>query len=341
MQHNIDDYTILPSPWRTKEGKFEQELDYNPAYIRLNVADCDFLYRTFCGKVHDDNSISRYEVAARMGIHAIVPCKIPIQARVDIAVCCGCVMEVTLDELLGLSTYGGFPKLKMREDGTFKYDKKDMATWEAVYHAGVLLCNVHESSETAMRTVKAICAKFPGAKISVRNVSTAEAFAKWLKAGAYRVFVGQGDGIPLAKASSAGVCVGTATLIRRCKVKERIYNFLHPGKVSEYRHSENRIVADCDFRNYSQVCKALAMGAEYVLLRNTCSGLPEPQQKEAAQTPKGGCIEGFAVLNERVGNVIRRALALTGFDTLSGFVGHARTELAAKCADPGKNRYGI
>lgn len=91
-------------------------------------------------------------------------------------------------------------------------------------------------------------------KLMVGNVANPETYAVLSEIGVDYVRVGIGGGSGCLTSANTGVHYPMASLINECfKIK----------KINNYR---TKIVADGGFRNYDDIIKALALGADYVML---------------------------------------------------------------------------
>jgi IMP dehydrogenase/GMP reductase len=104
-------------------------------------------------------------------------------------------------------------------------------------------------------TAKKIKERYPSTELMVGNIANPETFLEYCKIGVDYVRVGIGGGSACTTSANGAVHYPMGSLVRECFENRNFYN---------YRHT--KIVADGGFRNYSDIIKALALGADYVML---------------------------------------------------------------------------
>ena len=135
---------------------------------------------------------------------------------------------------------------------------------EALVAAGVDLVVVdtaHGHSESVLDTVRQVKARFPATLVMAGNVATAEAVEDLVAAGADVVKVGIGPGSICTTRVVAGVGVPQLTAVHECAV-------------AASRHGVG-VVADGGIRYSGDVAKALAAGADVVMLGGLLAGTEE------------------------------------------------------------------
>lgn len=90
--------------------------------------------------------------------------------------------------------------------------------------------------------------------LMIGNVATPETFHEYCKIGVDMVRIGIGNGQGCLTTVQTGVGYPLASLIKECH------------KIKLNRYNDTKIVADGGFKKYSDIIKALGLGADYVML---------------------------------------------------------------------------
>lgn len=135
---------------------------------------------------------------------------------------------------------------------------------EALVRAGVdviVVDTAHGHSLGVINMVKKIKQKFPEVDLIAGNVATAEATEELIKAGADAVKVGIGPGSICTTRVVAGIGVPQITAVYECSQAAKKYNI--------------PVIADGGIKYSGDIAKAIAAGADSVMLGNLLAGTDE------------------------------------------------------------------
>ena len=135
---------------------------------------------------------------------------------------------------------------------------------EALKQAGVdviVVDTAHGHSMDVVRMVERIKSTYPDLELIAGNVATAEATEDLIKAGADSIKVGMGPGSICTTRVIAGIGVPQITAIVDCAEVARKYNI--------------PIIADGGIKYSGDIAKAIAAGADVVMLGNLFAGTEE------------------------------------------------------------------
>lgn len=223
----------------------------------------DIEHRTQCNPYNADNMLplftapmssvineSNYQVFMDNKINTIIPRSVALPIRYDL-------MRKTF-VALSLSEFEGFASL----------DLEDLSN-DDVFYICVDIANGH------MRKLIDLCSsmkqKYGGRLVLMAgNIANPDTYIDYAKAGIDFVRIGIGGGSVCTTSANGGVHFAMASLIKEvvdCKWKvEKAIIDAEAVRVKHVYQSVPFIVADGGFDNYDKIIKALALGADYVMV---------------------------------------------------------------------------
>jgi IMP dehydrogenase len=147
--------------------------------------------------------------------------------------------------------------------------RNTMERVQALKDAGVdvlVVDTAHGHSEGVIRIVAQIKEKFPNLELIAGNVATGEATEALIKAGADSIKVGIGPGSICTTRVVAGIGVPQITAVIDCAEAAKKYNI--------------PIIADGGIKYSGDITKAIAAGADVVMLGNLLAGTDESPGEE-------------------------------------------------------------
>ena len=147
-------------------------------------------------------------------------------------------------------------------------DKDTFDRAEALFNEGVdvlVIDSAHGHSKNVIETIKAIKQKFPSVDVIGGNIATADAAMELVKAGADAVKVGMGPGSICTTRIIAGIGVPQISAI--FDVSKALKN------------TEVAVIADGGIRFSGDIAKAIAAGADSVMLGSLFAGTEEAPGK--------------------------------------------------------------
>jgi IMP dehydrogenase/GMP reductase len=204
------------------------------------------LFAAPMSSVIDDNNYTKFNNA---GINAVIPRNVDIDKRLNL--CFKTFVAMSLDEFESYFVYG-------------------YRAYDEVRYICVDIANGHMK-----RLVDACCAakKIAGNKLVLMagNIANPETYLEYAKAGVDYVRVGIGSGNVCTTSANTGIHYPIGSLLQAINNEAKIA-LQHFDKIP-------KIVADGGFKNFDQIIKALALGADYVMLgeifakaKEACSG---------------------------------------------------------------------
>ena len=147
-------------------------------------------------------------------------------------------------------------------------DKDTFERAEALFNEGVdvlVIDSAHGHSKNVIETIKAIKQKFPNVDVIGGNIATADAAMELVKAGADAVKVGMGPGSICTTRIIAGIGVPQISAIF--------------DVCTALKNTEVAVIADGGIRFSGDIAKAIAAGADSVMLGSLFAGTEEAPGK--------------------------------------------------------------
>ena len=147
-------------------------------------------------------------------------------------------------------------------------DKDTFDRAEALFHEGVdvlVIDSAHGHSKNVIETIKAVKQKFPSVDVIGGNIATADAALELVKAGADAVKVGMGPGSICTTRIIAGIGVPQISAIFDVS--------------TALKNTEVAVIADGGIRFSGDIAKAIAAGADSVMLGSLFAGTEEAPGK--------------------------------------------------------------
>ena len=157
---------------------------------------------------------------------------------------------------------------RLRVAAAIGTEKNTLTRAEALFNAGVdvfVIDSAHGHSKNVIKTIKAVKDAFKGVEIIGGNIATPDAALELMKAGVDAVKVGMGPGSICTTRIIAGIGVPQVTAI--LEIKEAL------------KKSNVNIIADGGIRFSGDIAKAIAAGADSVMLGSLFAGTEEAPGK--------------------------------------------------------------
>jgi len=147
-------------------------------------------------------------------------------------------------------------------------DKDTFDRAEALFNEGVdvfVIDSAHGHSKNVIETIKAVKQKFPSVDVIGGNIATADAAMELVKAGADAVKVGMGPGSICTTRIIAGIGVPQISAIFDVR--------------TALKNTDVAVIADGGIRFSGDIAKAIAAGADSVMLGSLFAGTEEAPGK--------------------------------------------------------------
>lgn len=233
---SINEFTIIPAVMSTVNSRKECNPYYEDGILPLFTAP-------MASTINEDN----YKEYLKVGIKTVIPRNVPLEVRIKLLT--ETFVALSLDEF---ESFFGCPEY------TFDYP-----TYVCVDIANGHMKRLIDSCTEVKR--------LHGDKVTIMtgNIAHPDTYYLYAKAGIDYVRCGIGSGNCCTTSANLGVHYPMGSLLRELGVRKRSVesNIKDPKYNASYQYkSVPKIVADGGFNNFDQINKALALGADYVML---------------------------------------------------------------------------
>ena len=265
-QYTYRDVTIVPAVTSDIEHREECNPFYENGMLPLFTAPMD--------SVVDNKNFTKF---IENKINGIMPRTIPFQTRTEYAIN-GIWSAFSLKE---------FEKL-------FCDVNKEIATQNKIY----VLIDVANGHMNKILELSSMAKEIYGDNIVIMagNIANPEAYLEYAKVGIEYVRCGIGSGFGCLSTSNTGVHWPMASLIDDIKKLKINVQHWHDQSGSIYK-SVPKIIADGGIRGYSDIIKALALGADYVMIGSVFAKMFESASQKVYGAMFGININSFRDLH--------------------------------------------
>lgn len=187
-----------------------------------------------------------YQKFEDLGFNAIVPRTEPWEVRKELLLV-GVWVAVGLDE------------------GEQLCERSDISPLH--FRVCIDIANGHQ--ERAFELCGALKSLYPNSEVMVGNIANPKTYAEYAKQGADYIRVGIGSGQVCTTSVQTGIHYPMASLIQDC------YHMRYVAHNRSDWKTIPKIVADGGFGYIDQIVKALALGADYVMIGKIAASFPE------------------------------------------------------------------
>ena len=224
--YSLDDVSIIPAV----AGKNSRK-ECNPFIDGINKLPI------FCAPMQAVSDENNFFYFMENGITPIIPRNIDKATRLK------CMKEYQLWVAFGLEEFRDSFIEKLIIPTEFKY---------YVYKVCIDIANGHIKELPELISIAK--KNYPNMEIMVGNIANEETFEKLSRAGADYIRVGIGGGACCLTSTNTGIHYPMASLINECK------------RIKFNNNLKAKIVADGGIDDYGKAMKALALGADYVMM---------------------------------------------------------------------------
>lgn len=247
VKYSYDDISVVPAG----VSKINHRSECNPYVENGNLP-------LFTAPMNSVISIENFDLWEKNNINAILPRTVDVNTRLDWAVNKEVWVAFSLQE---------FNKFFIEES--------------IIPKGKVLIDIANGHMESLYRSVEKAKAINPNLIVMVGNIANPETYHRATKAGVDYIRVGIGSGKGCVTSSNVSVHFPMASLISEIvEVRESMKIFTHYQKFP-------KIVADGGVRGYNHVIKALALGADYVMVGSVFTKMIESASPISMKNEEG------------------------------------------------------
>lgn len=308
MLYNLDEICLIP----TKITTIKSRKECIPLY---NSASCDYklpIYISPMSSVLDENNIQLFEQGH---YNTIVPRSVEFNKRIEIL-------------SSGIVVAFGF------KEASYLYDYFDDILSRKMSKLGYTAHICIDQANGHMEELINLCKDFKtllGEEIWIMtgNIANPVAYYEYAKAGIDAVRIGIGSGNVCTTSIQTGIHYPMATLIAETHAAKKFVKdsldidieslnsaVTHQDIIETIKATKNEyksvpfIIADGGFTNISQIIKALALGADYVMIGRLAAAMKEACGKVVYDNEKGICREYYGMSTHRAQNEISKGNVL-------------------------------
>lgn len=231
MQYSLDDYTIIPDAVCNIEHRADCKLEYVP-----------IIASPMASVISAENA----HIFKEAGIMTPIPRTVPLEKRLQMS---------GEGYMIAISKAEAEDLLKSAADSS----NRDLYKPCKVFQNGVLIDTANGHLKGLIDLAREIKEIIPESFLIVGNIANSETYKIYAEAEVDGVRLSVGTGSACTSSANTGVHAGMGTLIRECRQIKQDRE-IWDGKKSPL------IIADGGIKSYDQINKALALGADYVML---------------------------------------------------------------------------
>lgn len=144
-------------------------------------------------------------------------------------------------------TYRGFKSISLDEF-------ENIIETKCPVNSKILVDIANGHMEKLYTLSKKFMEQYPNGELMIGNIANPKTYEKFAEIGVKYIRVGIGGGSGCLTSANTGIHYPMASLIKECYEIKKQWGY------------ESKIVADGGFKNYDDIIKALALGADYVML---------------------------------------------------------------------------